>query len=57
LALAQSKEPLETSGSCAVVCLVGKEQVYVANLGDCRAMLLSKEKYLVLTKDHKPGDQ
>ena len=29
----------------------------MANLGDCRAILLSKESYLVLTRDHKPNDQ
>lgn len=57
MTLCQSKEKLETSGACAVVCLVRGDKIVVANLGDCRAMLLSKEGFLVLTRDHKPEDR
>lgn len=57
LTICQSKEKLETSGACAVVCLVREGTIVVANLGDCRAMLLSREGYLLLTRDHKPEDR
>lgn len=39
------------------MCLVDKEKVYVANLGDSRALLLSEDGYLALTRDHKPQEQ
>lgn len=40
-----------------MVCLVTPSQVVVASLGDSRAILLSKDGFLVLTKDHKPEER
>ena len=56
LSSCENHTPLETSGSCAVVCMVSGDKVHVANLGDSRAMLLGPEGVLDLTKDHKPND-
>lgn len=47
----------EMSGSCALVCLVIDNAVYIANVGDSRAVL-SKHKgreAAAITMDHKPN--
>jgi len=48
----------DSSGTCAVLTLVYNNKLYVANLGDCRAVLAKKDgrnkwKSLALSKDHK----
>ena len=54
----QHQGPLDTSGACGVVCMISNDKIFVANLGDCRAILFSKDKgFLQLTKDHKPSDK
>ncbi|CAL1409705.1 unnamed protein product [Linum trigynum] len=41
-------------GSTAVVAVVGKEEVVVANCGDCRAVLCRRGGVVPLSSDHKP---
>lgn len=48
---------LETSGSCAVVCIVRQNKIYVANTGDSRLILLGSGSFKQVTKDHKPDDK
>jgi len=53
---AESQNPVERSGSCALVLLVIDEIVYIANVGDSRAILstnMGKNVYPI-SKDHKP---
>ena len=46
----------ETSGSCAVACLVNGLDVFVAHCGDCRAVVRTSDKKVnELTIDHRPG--
>jgi serine/threonine protein phosphatase PrpC len=46
-------------GSTALVVLVGKHDIWIANTGDCRAVLNKFENYkytgIPLTQDHKPN--
>ncbi|CAD8197002.1 unnamed protein product [Paramecium octaurelia] len=51
-----SKGTQERSGSCALISLVVGDYCYVANVGDCRAILsLEKgKKIMELSVDHKP---
>ena len=44
------------SGSCALVAVLGGERIYVAHVGDSRAVLCSgaRGEATALTKDHKP---
>ena len=53
---ARSLNPIETSGSCAIVVLVVGDMCYVANLGDSRAIMSGErgKKVFCLSKDHKP---
>ncbi|XP_015083675.1 protein phosphatase 2C 51-like [Solanum pennellii] len=44
----------KTVGSAAVVVIVGKEEIVVANCGDCRAILCSRGVAIPLSNDHKP---
>jgi len=47
------------SGSCAVIALVAKDlanqrkMIYIANVGDCRAVLIRQNEALQLSMDHK----
>ncbi|KAG5593349.1 hypothetical protein H5410_043863 [Solanum commersonii] len=41
-------------GSAAVMVIVGKEEIVVANCGDCRAILCSRGVAIPLSNDHKP---
>ena len=49
------------TGTAACVCLIVENHVYIANAGDSRCVLLSKDqndfKIQKRTKDHKPNDQ
>jgi protein phosphatase 2C len=43
-------------GSTALVAVVTKDKVYIANCGDCRALLVAKSRTRALTWDHTPAD-
>ena len=48
----------DTSGTTALVALIRKSKVYLANLGDCRALIVDKTgKIVVETKDHTPDSE
>jgi integrin-linked kinase-associated serine/threonine phosphatase 2C len=52
----QCKNFSEHVGSTALVLLHFKKDFYIANLGDCRAVLCNKKNCgISLTKDHKPN--
>ena len=44
------------SGSTAMVCFITPTHVIIANCGDSRAILISDNKIVLATKDHKPDD-
>lgn len=50
---------LDYSGSCAIVVLIINNQVFIANLGDSRALYSYNggEELYQLSRDHKPNDQ
>jgi len=50
---------LDSSGSCAIVVLIIENRVYIANVGDSRAILSAKNgsKFYTLSRDHRPGDE
>ena len=50
---------IDSSGSCAIVVIVIDNRVYIANVGDSRAILSSKNgsKFYALSRDHRPGDE
>ena len=50
---------LDSSGSCAIVVLIIENRVYIANVGDSRALLSAKNgtKFYPLSRDHRPGDE
>ena len=54
--LCQNRHELETSGSCAIVSLVIEDQVWIANVGDSRAVLSADDgdTGFRLSEDHKP---
>ena len=49
----------DRSGSCAVVVLVVDKKIYVANVGDSRALFSEKrgKNFVVVTEDHKPNNE
>ena len=49
---------VEKSGSCALVMLFVNSDLYIANIGDCRAIIKDKNKKNAasITRDHKPED-
>ncbi|OMJ77464.1 hypothetical protein SteCoe_22941 [Stentor coeruleus] len=53
---AENSNPVDKSGSCAIVVLIVADICYVANLGDSRAVMSSEagSKIYPLSKDHKP---
>eukprot|EP00919_Chromeraceae_sp_WS-2016_P036386 GHVR01086361.1.p1 GENE.GHVR01086361.1~~GHVR01086361.1.p1 ORF type:complete len:113 (-),score=3.64 GHVR01086361.1:199-537(-) len=53
---AEMQNPIERSGSCAIVVLIIDDTCYVANVGDSRAILstmMGRQVYPI-SKDHKP---
>ena len=50
---------IDSSGSCAIVVVIIEKRVYIANVGDSRAILSSKNgsKFYALSRDHRPGDE
>ena len=50
---------IDSSGSCAIVVVINEKRVYIANVGDSRAILSSKNgsKFYALSRDHRPGDE
>lgn len=44
-----------TTGSTALIILKGHDKLYIANIGDCRAITNFKTKALPITIDHKPN--
>ncbi len=48
----------EKSGSCAIIVLIVETNVYVANVGDSRAIMSAQEgkKLFVLSRDHRPNE-
>ncbi len=49
---------IDKSGSCAIITLIVDDIVYVANVGDSRAILSANNgsKIYCLSKDHKPNE-
>ena len=50
---------IDSSGSCAIIVLIIEKRVYIANVGDSRAVLSAKNgtKLYPLSRDHRPGDE
>ena len=50
---------IDRSGSCAVVIIIVDNKIYVANVGDSRAVLSLNygNEYLIVTEDHKPNNE
>ena len=50
---------IDSSGSCAIIILIIENRVYIANVGDSRAILSAKNgvKFYPLSRDHRPGDE
>jgi len=46
----------DDGGSCLVAALVFKGSIFIANLGDSRAVLCDANKCIALSVDHKPED-
>ncbi|CAK79657.1 unnamed protein product (macronuclear) [Paramecium tetraurelia] len=48
---------LDKSGSCAVIALIVDKAIYIANIGDSRAILSHQGKCSSITVDHKPSSE
>ena len=50
---------IDRSGSCAVVIIIVDNKIYIANVGDSRAILSLNygNEYLIDTEDHKPSNE
>ena len=48
----------DSSGSCAIIVLVVDKEIYVANVGDSRAVLSAAhgQELISLSRDHRPND-
>ena len=59
IALDSNKELSDTSGSCAILCLIIDNTCYFANVGDSRAIFSCKngKEFKVITNDHKPNSE
>jgi len=44
----------DRSGACALAALVSSKHIWVANCGDCRAVLVRRAGAAALSKDHRP---
>ena len=47
---------VDKSGSCALVCLVTESHLYIANVGDSRAILSRNSSIEQVTTDQKPSN-
>lgn len=49
----------DKSGSCAIIVLLVENAVYVANVGDSRAVMSAAggQKLFVLSRDHRPNEE
>ena len=47
----------DKSGSCAVFALFIDSKIYVGNVGDSRALVVTKKGGKCLTRDHKPDNE
>ncbi len=58
MALNEAGEVTDRSGSCALICMIISDIVYVANVGDSRALMSCNggETVLPITIDHKPNE-
>ena len=57
---ADKRQPMhERSGSCAIIVLVVDHEVYVANVGDSRAIMSADrgKKLFLLSRDHRPNEE
>lgn len=52
----KKEHPKDTSGSTAVVAFLNEDDLWLANVGDSRAILQAGEKITQLTEDAKPSD-
>ncbi len=54
----KSGDEIDNSGSCALVCVITESKIFMANLGDSRAImsLNNGSKVKQLTVDHKPNN-
>ena len=54
-----SKNPSTTSGSCAISLLVIGNKLFIANVGDSRAIASYKNGkiFKAISRDHKPNDK
>ena len=43
------------SGSCAIMALINKNKLLIANIGDSRLVLFKKNSLFFITEDHKPN--
>ncbi|CAD8072703.1 unnamed protein product [Paramecium sonneborni] len=48
---------LDKSGSCAVIALIVDKAIYIANIGDSRAIISHQGKTSSITVDHKPSQE
>ena len=50
---------LDRSGSCAVIIIIVDKKIYIANVGDSRAILSLNlgSEYIIVTEDHKPSNE
>ena len=57
-AMALGQTEIDRSGSCALILLFVDETLYVANIGDSRAIISDQrgKRICALTRDHKPED-
>ena len=55
IALDKSGFENDHSGSCAIMALINKNKLLVANIGDSRLVLFKKNSLFFITEDHKPN--
>ena len=55
IALDKSGFENDHSGSCAIMALINKNKLIIANIGDSRLVLFKKKSLFFVTEDHKPN--
>ena len=55
IALDKSGFENDHSGSCAIMALINKNKLLIANIGDSRLVLFKKNSLFFITEDHKPN--